>query len=93
MLPRLAFLLTAITARRRNRSLGTRDAPCGALVATRGEAGRSTGDDGTWVGTTNAVASASALPRRLAHSVTDRVGASPRVRSVARRTTKRTCSH
>jgi hypothetical protein len=87
---RMAFLLTAITARLLNRILGTLDTPFGAIVAKRGAAVRSPGADGSWVGTTNAVASASAIPRRLASSVTDRVGASPSVRSVARSTTKRT---
>jgi hypothetical protein len=86
----VAFLLAAITARLLSRILGTLDAAFGAIVAKRGEAGDSPGVDGSLVGTTNAVASASATPRRVANTVTDRVGASPSVRSVARRTTKRT---
>jgi hypothetical protein len=90
MFHRMAFLLAAITARLLSRILGTLDAPFGAIVAKRGEAGGATGIDGSWVGTTNAVASASATPRRVASSVTDRVGASPSVRSVDRSTTKRT---
>jgi len=87
---RVAFFLAAIIARLLSRILGTLDAPFGAVVAKRGAAVRSPGVDGSLVGTTNAVASASAIPRRLASSVTDRVGASPSVRSVARSTTKRT---
>jgi len=86
---RVAFLLAAIIARLLSRILGTLDAPFGAIVAKRGEAGGSAGVDDSWLGSTNAVASASATPRRFASSVTDRVGASPSVRSVARRTTKR----
>ena len=87
---RMVFLLAARTARLLNRILGTPDAPFGAIVANRGEAGRATGADGSVVGTTTAVASASAIPRRLASSVTERVGASPSVHSVARSTTRRT---
>jgi hypothetical protein len=86
----VAFLLAAITARLLSRILGTLEAPFGAVVAKRGETGGSSGVDGSLVGTTNAVASASATPRRFASSVTDRVGASPSVRRAARRTTKRT---
>jgi len=87
---RVAFLLAAITARLLSWRLGTLAAPFGALVAKRGEAGGSTGVDGSWVGTTNAVASASATLRRFASSVTERVGASPSVRRVAWRTTNST---
>jgi hypothetical protein len=86
----MAFLLAAITARLLSRILGTLDAPFGAIMAKRGEASGSAGVDGSLVGTTNDVASASATPRRFASSITDRVGASPSVRSVARSTTKRT---
>lgn len=79
------------------RILGAPDAPFGAIMATRGEAGaaaeESTVVGGPAVGTTRAAASASATPRRWANSGKDRVGASPRVRSVARRTTKKTCIH
>jgi hypothetical protein len=85
----VAFLLAAITARLLSRILGTLDAPLGAIVAKRGEAGGVPGVDGSWLGSTNAAASASATPRRVASSVTERVGASPSVRSIARRTTKR----
>jgi hypothetical protein len=86
---RVAGLLAAITARLLRRILGTLEAPCSAIVAQRGEAGGATGGDGSWGGTTNAVASASATPRRVASSVTERVGASPNVCSVACRTTNR----
>jgi hypothetical protein len=91
---RVACFLATITARLLNRILGAPDAPFGPIVAKRGEVGAAAGGStvvgGPSVGTTRAAASASATPRRIASSVKDRVGASPRVRSVARRTTKRT---
>jgi hypothetical protein len=87
---RVAFLLATLTARLLRRSLGPLEAPCGALVANRGAAGGATGVDGSWVGTTNAVAAAAATPRCCASPVTERVGASPSVDSVACRTPNRT---
>jgi hypothetical protein len=93
---RVASFLAAITARLLKRILGALDAPFGAIVAKRGEAGAGAaagGADvvgGPSVGTTRAAASASATPRRFAKSCTNRVGASPNVRSVARRMSKRT---
>ena len=89
----MALFLAAITARLLSRILGALDAPFGAVVAERGEAGTATaavgrsdgGDDDPSVGSTTAAASASATPRRWANSVKARVGASPNVRSVARR--------
>jgi hypothetical protein len=92
----VALFLAAITARLLSRILGALNAPFGAIVAKRGEAGtgtaavgRSDGGGDPSVGSTMAAASASATPRRVANSVKDRVGASPSVRSVARSTTKR----
>jgi hypothetical protein len=91
-----ALFLAAITARLLSRILGALDAPLGPVVAQRGEAGAgaaaggSAGGEGLAVGMTRAAALASATPRRWAHSCTDRVGASPRARSVTRSTTKRT---
>jgi hypothetical protein len=91
----MALFLAAITARRLRRSLGALEAPFGAVVAERGEAGTGTAavgraDGGApCVGSTMAAAAAAATPRRVAHAVNDRVGASPRGRRVARRTTKR----
>ena len=82
---RVAPFLAAITARVRSRILGALDAPFSPVVPKRGEAGA-----GSSVGPTMAAASASAIPRRMAKSVKERVGASPSVRNVARRTTKRT---
>jgi hypothetical protein len=98
MLPRVARFLAAITARRRSRGLGGREAPCGAIVANRGKMGPAVGAavggaagvGGPSVGTTIAVASAAATPRRCASSATARVGASPSTRRVAGRRTNRT---
>jgi hypothetical protein len=97
---RVACFLTALTARRLSRILGTRDAPFGPIVSKRGEAGagstavgRSDVGGNASVGSTRAAASASAIPRRLANSAKERVGASPNARSAARRTTKRTWIH
>jgi hypothetical protein len=96
----VALFLAAITARWLRRILGAREAPLGPLVAKRGEAGAGTGTvdgsnigDDSAVGATMGAASASATPRRWANAVNDRVGASPSVRNVARRITKRTCLH
>src|SRR5262245_17462979 len=82
---RVALFLAAITARLLSRILGTLDAPFGAVVAERGEAGidtaavgRSEGGGAPSVGST--IAAASATPRRWASAVKDRVGASASVR-------------
>jgi hypothetical protein len=95
---RMVFFLAAITARLLSRILGALDAPFGAIVAKRGEAvadagAAASGSDvlgSSSVGLTRAAASASVIPRRFAKSAKDRVGASPRARSAARSTTKRT---
>jgi hypothetical protein len=94
---RVALFLAAITARVLSRILGALEAPFGPIVAERGEAGtaadavdRATVGGDSSVGPTMAAALASAMSRRWAIAVNDRVGASPRVRSVARSTTKRT---
>jgi hypothetical protein len=92
----VVLFLAAIIARLLSRILGALDAPFGPIVPKRGEAGagaavgRSHTLGGSAVGLTMAVASASVTPRRLASSVTNRVGASPSARSVARRTTRST---
>jgi hypothetical protein len=95
---RMALFLAAITARLLSWILGALDASFGAVVPKRGEAGAgasaaaggSAWVGGAGVGMTIALATASATPRRCANSCTDRLGASPRARSVARRTTRRT---
>ena len=98
---RVAFFLTALTARLLSRILGALDAPFGPVMPTRGEgasgvgvaAGGLTGDTGSASGTTRGATAASATPRRCANSATERAGASPMARSAARRTTNRTWSH
>jgi hypothetical protein len=86
---RVALFLAAITARRFSRILWAPDAPFSAIVANRGEAGGSVGVGGPSEGMI-AAASASAIPRRMANSAQDRLGASPSRRSVACRTVNRT---
>jgi hypothetical protein len=94
----VAFFLAALTARLLSRILGALDASFRPIVAKRGkvgaEAGAATGGSDVVgspaVGTTMAAASASAIPRRCANAVKDRLGASPSARRVVRRTTKRT---
>jgi hypothetical protein len=88
---RVVFFLAAITARRLSRILRALDAPFGAIVSKRGEAG--TGLDGCSGGMASAVASATATPRRVASSGKDRAGVSPSVRNVACRTTSKTWIH
>jgi hypothetical protein len=98
---RVALVLAAIIARLRSRILRTPDTPVGAIMPTRGEAGACAGAagggldalGGSGTDPTSALASASVTPRRFASSVKDRVGASPSARSVACRTTHRTCIH
>jgi hypothetical protein len=95
---RVALFLATLTARLLSRSLGALDAPFGAILAKRGEtgaevgatAGGAVGLSSSSVGTTRAAASASATPIRWASAGKDRVGASPRVRSVVCKTPKRT---
>ena len=90
MLHRMACFLTAITARLFKRVLGAREAPFGAIVATRGAvgprtgaaAGHAAGVFSSAVGTTRAPASASVTPTRCASACTARLGASPSVRRV-----------
>jgi hypothetical protein len=92
----MALFLAAITACLLSRILGARDAPLGPVVTKRGEAGAGiaaggpVGVEGSAVGMTRAAVLASATPRRRANSCTHRVGASPKARSVARSTTRRT---
>jgi hypothetical protein len=87
---RMVSFLAAITARLLSWILGAHDAPFGAIMAKRGEAGGSVGVGGLSVGTTSAAASAAATPTRVASSLTDRVGASPSTCRVVCSTTRRT---
>jgi hypothetical protein len=79
---RMALVLAAIIARLLSRILGTPDAPLGAIMPTRGEAGTgaaaggSGGFGGPSTGTTIALASASGHPealRQLCHRPGGRV--------------------
>jgi len=88
---RVTRLLAAIIALLLSRSLGALEAPFGPVVAPRGEgaagvgatAGRRAGGTGSAVGTTRAAASVSVTPIRWANACKDRLGVSPKARSVA----------
>jgi hypothetical protein len=84
----MVFFLAALTRGLFNRVLGADDAPFGAVMGTRGESGVATGAASSSSGTTMAAA-ASETPQRCARAVRERAGASPRVRSAARRTGRR----
>ena len=95
---RVTLFLAAIIALLLSRILGALDAPFGPIVAKRGEgaagvgatAGRRAGGTGSAVGTTRAAASASVTPIRWANACKDRLGVSPKARSVACSTPNRT---
>ena len=80
----IVFFLAAITLSLFNGVLGADDAPFGPVMGKRGESGV-TGAGSSPSGVTTVVASASETPRRWASAVRERAGASPRVRSAARR--------
>src|SRR5215467_7223357 len=91
----VVFLLPAITLLLFNRVLGVDDAPLGAVMGKRGDAGvavgtATTGADSSSSGVTTVAAVASEMPSRCARAVRERAGASPRARSAARRTGRRT---
>ena len=92
---RVVLFLPAITVGLFNRVLGADDAPFRAVMGKRGEAGAAAGSatlsaGSSSSGVTTVAASASETPKRCARAVRERVGASPRVRSAARRTGRRT---
>jgi hypothetical protein len=97
----MACFRATITARLLKRGLGALEASCRPIVAERGEraagvgaaAGGAIGGDGASGGTTRAAASASVTPIRWANACKDRLGASPRTRSVACSPTSRRCIH
>ena len=80
----VVLFLPAITVRLFNRVLGADDAPFGAIMGKRGEAGVGAGTVAKGVpssnGATTVAASASETPSRWAKAVRERAGASPRVR-------------
>jgi hypothetical protein len=92
----VVFFLAAITVRLCRRVLGADDAPLGAVMGQRGDAGAAVGTATPDVGSsstsgmTMVAASASETPKRCAKAVRERAGASPRVRSAASQTAKRT---
>src|SRR5713226_3390701 len=92
---RVVLFLAALTFRLFSRVLGADDAPFGPVMGKRGEAGAAAGTATTGAGssssgTTTVAASASETPRRCARAVRERAGASPRVRSAASSTGRRT---
>ena len=95
---RMVFFLAAITVRLFSRVLGADDAPFRPVMGTRGEAGAvagraPTGAGASASGTTTVAASVSETPSRWARAVRERAGASPRLRSAARRAGRRTWIH
>jgi pyruvate/2-oxoglutarate dehydrogenase complex dihydrolipoamide acyltransferase (E2) component len=95
---RVVLFLAAITLGLFSRVLGADDAPFGAVMGKRGEAGAAAGTATTGAGAsssgpTTVAASASETPKRCARAVRERAGASPRVRSAARRAGRRTWIH
>src|SRR2546425_4600816 len=92
---RVILFLPAITVGLFNRVLGADDASFRPVMGKRGEAGAAAGTATTGAGasssgTTTVAASASVTPSRWARAVSEQVGASPRVRSAASSTGKRT---
>src|SRR6266571_4819826 len=95
---RVVLFLAAITFGLCRRVLGADDAPFRAVVGKRGDTGTAAGPATTGTGSsssgvTTVAASASETPSRWARAVRERAGASPRVRSAASSTGKRTWIH
>src|SRR5262252_6408295 len=82
----MVFFLAAITRFLFSRVLGADDAPFGAVMGKRGEAGPASSSSGM----TAVATSASTIPSRWASAVRERAGASPRVRRAASSAGKRT---
>jgi hypothetical protein len=90
--------LATITVRLFSRVLGADDASFRPVMGKRGDAGAAAGPGATGAGSsasgvTTVAASASETPSRWARAVRERAGASPRVRSAASSTGKRTWIH
>src|SRR6266436_5272158 len=91
---RVVFFLAAITVGLFSRVLGADDAPFRPVMGKRGESDAATTGAGSSASEpTMETASASATPSRCARATRERVGASPRVRSAASSTGKRTWIH
>src|SRR6266436_5620418 len=91
----MALFLATITLRLFSRVLGADDAPFGAVMSKRGDAGAAVGTATTGAGAsasgaTTVAASASETPSHCARAVRERAGASPRARSAANNVGKRT---
>jgi hypothetical protein len=85
----VVLFLATITLRLFRRVLGADDAPLGAVMGKRGDAGGAAGtaipgSGSSSSGATRVAASVSETPRRWARAVRERAGASPRARSAAR---------
>ena len=95
----VVFFLAAITLFLFRRVLGTDDAPFGAVMGKRGDAGAAADTATPGVGSsstsgvTTVAASASEIPRRWARAERERAGASPRARSAASNAGSRTWIH
>jgi hypothetical protein len=84
----MVLFLATITLRLFSRVLGADDAPLGAVMGKRGDAGGTAGtappgSGSSSSGATRVAASVSETPRRWARAVRERAGASPRARSAA----------
>src|SRR6266700_4877096 len=91
ILDHVISFLAAITVRLFSRVLGADDPPLGPVMGKRGEAGAvPPGAASSASGATTVAASASETPSRWASAVRERAGASPRARSAASSTGKRT---
>src|SRR6266568_9044422 len=91
----VVFFLAAITRGLLSRVLGADDAPFRAVMGKRGDAGTTAGAATRGVsssskGMTTVATSSSEMPSRCARVANERAGASPRVRSAASRTGRRT---
>jgi len=91
----VVLFLAAITRGLLRRVLGADDAPFGPVMGKRGDAGTTAGaavrgTSSSAKGATTVAASVSETPSRCARAVRERVGASPRARSAARNTGRRT---
>ena len=87
----VVLFLAAITPRLFSRVLGADDAPLGAVMGKRGDAGAvARGTSFSSSGVTTVATSASETPSRWARAVRERAGASPRARSAASSAGRRT---
>src|SRR5262245_61508074 len=86
----MVLFLAAITCGLFRSVLGADHAPCGPVMGKRGASGATMGVGSSSSGVPSVAASASVTPRRWARAISERAGASPRLRRAARSTGKRT---